>query len=125
MIRKVGITAAALGAAAVLFGAFGAHALRGHLDENALSIWRTAVDYQFWHALALLAIAGFAPPDDRRWSRASGIMIAGTLVFCASLYALALGAPSWIGVITPFGGVLLVTGWVVAGVAFWCSASSK
>lgn len=52
-------------------------------------------------------------------------MIAGTLVFCASLYALALGAPSWIGVFTPFGGVMLVTGWVVAGVAFWCSASNK
>jgi uncharacterized membrane protein YgdD (TMEM256/DUF423 family) len=125
VIRKVGITAAALGAAAVLFGAFGAHALRGRLDENALSIWRTAVDFQFWHALALLAIAGFTPSDDRHWSRACGIMIAGTLVFCASLYALALGAPSWIGVVTPLGGVLLVTGWVVAGVAFWCSASSK
>ncbi|HEX3897180.1 MAG TPA: DUF423 domain-containing protein [Rudaea sp.] len=125
MIRNVGITAAALGATAVLFGAFGAHALRGHFDENALSIWRTAVDYQFWHALALLAIAGFAPADVRRWPRASGILIAGTLVFCASLYALALGAPSWIGVITPFGGVLLVTGWVVAGAAFWCSASNK
>ncbi len=125
MIRRVGITAAALGATAVLFGAFGAHALRGRLDENALSIWRTAVDFQFWHALALLAIAGFAPSDDRRWSRASGIIIAGTLAFCASLYALVLGAPGWIGVVTPFGGVLLVTGWVVAGVAFWCGASNK
>ena len=123
MIRNVGIAAAALGAAAVLFGAFGAHALHDRLGENALSIWRTAVDYQFWHALALLAIAGFAPPDDRRWARASAILIAGTLVFCASLYALALGAPSWIGVVTPFGGVLLVTGWVVAGVAFWRGAS--
>jgi uncharacterized membrane protein YgdD (TMEM256/DUF423 family) len=108
-----------------LFGAFGAHALREHLDENALSIWRTAVDYQFWHALALLAIAGFAPHGDRRWSGAGGIMIAGTLIFCASLYALALGAPSWVGVVTPFGGVLLVTGWVVAGVAFWRGASSR
>lgn len=125
MIRKIGITAAALGAAAVLLGAFGAHALRGHLDENALSIWRTAVEYQFWHVLALLAIAGFASPDDSRWSRASWIMVAGMILFCASLYALALGAPSWIGAVTPFGGVLLVVGWMFAGVAFWCSASNK
>ncbi len=99
--------------------------MHDRLDANALSIWRTAVDYQFWHALALLAIAGFAPPDDRRWSSACGIMIVGTVVFCASLYALALGAPRWIGVVTPFGGVLLVTGWAVAGVAFWRGASSK
>lgn len=123
MIRNVGMAAAALGATAILFGAFGAHALRGHLDESALSLWRTAEEYQFWHALALLAIAGFAPRGDRRWSSASGIMAAGTILFCASLYALALGAPAWVGVATPFGGVMLVIGWVVAGVAFWRGAN--
>jgi uncharacterized membrane protein YgdD (TMEM256/DUF423 family) len=123
--RNVGLAATALGAAAVLSGAFGAHALRGHLDENALSIWHTAVEYQFWHVVALLAIAGFAPPNDSRWSRASYLMIAGIILFCASLYALALGAPTWVGVVTPVGGVLLVIGWIVAGVAFWCSASNK
>jgi uncharacterized membrane protein YgdD (TMEM256/DUF423 family) len=125
VIRNIGITAAALGAAAVLLGAFGAHALRGHLDENALSIWHTAVEYQFWHVVALLAIAGFAPPNDAAWSRAGWILIAGIILFCSSLYALALGAPSWIGAVTPFGGVLLVIGWIFAGVAFWCSASNK
>lgn len=125
MKRKLGIAAAALGATAVLFGAFGAHALRGHLDENATTLWRTANEYHFWHALALLAIAGFAPADDRRWSSAAGILIAGTVVFCSCLYALALGAPSWVAGFAPLGGVMLVTGWVVAGVAFWCSASNK
>ena len=125
MNRTIGITAAVLGAAAVLTGAFGAHALRGHLDENALSIWHTAVEYQFWHVITLLAIAGFAPADDVRWSRAGWIMTAGLVLFCVSLYALALGAPSWVGVVTPFGGVLMIIGWVLAGVAFWCSASNK
>jgi uncharacterized membrane protein YgdD (TMEM256/DUF423 family) len=124
MIRTTGMAAAALGAAAVLLGAFGAHALRGHLDENALSIWNTAMEFQFWHALAVFAVAGFASADPR-WPRASWIMIAGTLVFCASLYALALGAPNWVGAFTPFGGVMLVIGWIVAGIAFWCSASNK
>ena len=125
MLRNAGIAATALGATAVLLGAFGAHALRGRLDDTALSVWHTAVDYQFWHALAVLAIAGFAPASDQRFIRAAWIMTAGVVMFCASLYALALGAPMWIGAITPFGGVILVTGWLVAGIAFWCAASSK
>jgi uncharacterized membrane protein YgdD (TMEM256/DUF423 family) len=123
VLRSAGIAATALGASAVLLGAFGAHALRGHLDDNALSIWRTAVDYQMWHALAILAIAGFG--SDVRFRRAAWIMTSGVVVFCASLYAIALGAPTWTGVITPFGGVILVIGWLVAGFAFWCAASSK
>ena len=57
MNRSPAIVAAALGAFAVIFGAFGAHALRGQLDADSLQIWHTAVDYQFWHALALLGLA--------------------------------------------------------------------
>jgi uncharacterized membrane protein YgdD (TMEM256/DUF423 family) len=123
--RNIGISAAALGATAVLFGAFGAHMLRGSLDERSLLIWHTSVDYQFWHALAVLAIAGFAPAAEKWWSRAAWILVAGVVVFCASLYALALGAPVWIGAVTPFGGLLLIVGWIFSGIAFWCSASSK
>ena len=108
-----------------MLGAFGVHALRGHLDENALSIWHTAAEYQFWHVVALMAIAGFAPSNDSSWSRAGWIMIAGTIIFCTSLYALTLGAPAWVGAVTPVGGLLLVIGWVLVGVAFWCSASNK
>ena len=125
MIRKVGIAAAALGATAVLLGAFGAHMLRGSLDERSLLIWHTSVDYQFWHALAVFAISGFASPLEKWWPRAAWTLVLGVVVFCVSLYALALGAPVWIGVITPFGGLLLIAGWTLAGAAFWCSASSK
>jgi uncharacterized membrane protein YgdD (TMEM256/DUF423 family) len=124
MRRGWGISAAAFGASAVALGAFGAHALRGRLDEATLALWRTAVDYQFWHALALLALAGFAPAT-RLW-RASGIALCvGTLLFCGSLYALALGAPHWVGVLTPLGGLSLMVGWILLGSAFWCSAASK
>jgi uncharacterized membrane protein YgdD (TMEM256/DUF423 family) len=123
--RALGISATALGASAVALGAFGAHALRGHLDDAALSIWRTADDYQFWHALAVLAIAGFAPRGEHWWPRAGWTMVAGCVIFSATLYALALGAPRWIGAVTPLGGLLLIVGWILAGVAFWCSASSK
>ncbi|MEP6485203.1 MAG: DUF423 domain-containing protein [Rudaea sp.] len=125
MIRTIGIAAAALGATAVLFGAFGAHMLRGYLDEHALLIWHTSVDYQIWHALAVLAIAGIARADEKWWARSAWTLIVGIVLFCSSLYALALGAQTWIGVITPFGGLLLIAGWTLAGVAFWCSASSK
>ncbi len=126
MLRGFGIAAAALGATAVVLGAFGAHALHGRIDDSALQIWRTAVDYQFWHALALLAVAGFASVRNARAWRASGIaFIAGSVAFCASLYALALGAPRWIGAITPLGGICLIVGWLLLGFALWCSAASE
>ena len=125
MNRALGIAATTLGATAVALGAFGAHALRGSLDADAMSIWHTAVDYQFWHALAVFAIAGFAPRGGKWWKGAAWTMVAGCVVFALTLYALALGAPRWIGAVTPFGGLFLIVGWIMAGTAFWCSASSK
>ena len=125
MNRALGIAAAALGASAVALGAFGAHALRGTIDDSILAVWHTADDYQFWHALAILAVAGFAPRGEKWWPRAGWTMVAGCAVFSVSLYALALGAPRWVGAVTPFGGLLLIAGWILAGIAFWCSASSK
>lgn len=124
MLRNLGIAAAVFGAAAVALGAFGAHALRGELDVAAIQVWHTAVEYQFWHALALLAIAGFAPARDARWWRASGLaFVVGITLFCGSLYALALGAPHWVGAITPLGGICLISGWLLLGLAFWCVAA--
>lgn len=124
MNRGIGIAAAAIGAAAVAFGAFGAHALRGSLDAASLQVWHTAVDYQFWHALALLAVAGFAPAQGARWWRASGIaFVAGVALFCGSLYALALGAPHWLGALTPLGGLCLISGWLLLAPAVWCAAT--
>jgi len=120
MIRSPAIVAAALGTLAVVLGAFGAHALRGELDAGAMQIWHTAVEYQFWHALALLGLAG-APVS--RWRLAASIAFgAGVLLFCGSLYALALGAPRWIGAVTPVGGLALIAGWACLGCAFWRSA---
>ena len=120
MLRNPAIIAAVFGILAVMLGAFGVHALRGQLDAAALQVWHTAVDYQFWHALALLGLAA-APPS--RW-RAAGSIAFGTgiVLFCGSLYALALGAPRWIGAITPVGGLAFIAGWVCLGGAFWRSA---
>jgi uncharacterized membrane protein YgdD (TMEM256/DUF423 family) len=120
MNRSPAIIAAALAALAVILGAFGAHALRAQLDADSLQIWHTAVDYQFWHALALLGLAS-APVS--RWRVAATIAFGvGVVLFCGSLYALALGAPRWIGAVTPVGGLGLIAGWVSLGGAFWRSA---
>ena len=120
-LAKFSLLAAALaGASAVALGAFGAHALRNLLDESSLAVWRTAVDYQCWHALALLALGVFARVHAARSLCVAAIAFAlGIVLFCGSLYALALGAPRMAGVITPFGGVALIVGWVALGVQAW------
>lgn len=101
------------GAAAVALGAFGAHALRGVLDERALATWHVAVEYQFWHVLALLAVGMLARSCASRALRVAAFAFAlGLVLFCASLYALALGAPRVVGAITPFGGVAFIVGWL-------------
>jgi len=124
---RFGVSIAALaGATAVALGAFGAHALRGILDERALATWHTAVEYQFWHALALLATGLLARS---RASRALGFAASafaiGVVLFCGSLYALALGAPRIIGAITPLGGVAFIVGWLALAWHAWRDAASQ
>jgi uncharacterized membrane protein YgdD (TMEM256/DUF423 family) len=124
MNRAIGIAAAAFGATAVMFGAFGAHALRARIDAAALQVWHTAVEYQFWHALALLALATFAVPISRSARFAAGAFCVGIVLFSGSLYALALGAPRWFGAITPCGGAAFIAGWILLGCAC-CVAARK
>ncbi|HEY3520648.1 MAG TPA: DUF423 domain-containing protein [Rhodanobacteraceae bacterium] len=105
-----------MGASAVALGAFGAHALRNALPPASLEIWRIAVQYHFWHTLAFALAAMMRPP--RSTARVAMWLFAiGVLLFCGSLYALALGAPHWVGAITPFGGVAFILGWIALGLA--------
>lgn len=118
--RAVLVIAALLGAAAVLLGAFGAHALRDTLDARSLATWHTAVDYQFWHVLAAVAVALLAREGASTCLRIAAIaFVVGIVLFCGSLYALALGGPRLTGVITPFGGVAFVVGWVALAAHAW------
>jgi uncharacterized membrane protein YgdD (TMEM256/DUF423 family) len=103
------------GASAVLLGAFGAHALRGVLDPAGRELWRTASQYHFWHALAW-AVACLSPAGKARRIALCAFAL-GIVLFCGSLYALALGAPRWCGAITPLGGMAFIVGWVALGVA--------
>lgn len=109
--RSAGIAACLFAGSAVLAGAFGAHALRDRLGPEAIAIWQTAVDYQFWHALALLGIACLAESSSKALRPATWAFIVGILIFSGSLYALALGAPRMIGLLTPFGGLAFMLGW--------------
>lgn len=104
-------TAAIYALLAVALGAFGAHALKETLRANSmLEAWNTAVDYQMWHALAILAVSAIKL-EGRSVKISLGCFAIGILIFSGSLFGLALGGPSWLGSVTPFGGTLLIAGW--------------
>lgn len=109
--RSVAIMVALIGASAVLLGAFGAHALADALSARGEGLWRTAVGYHFWHALAF-TIGAVAAPHGRARRICLAAFSVGVMFFSGSLYALALGAPTWVGVLTPIGGLAFVVGWL-------------
>ncbi len=104
---------------AVLLGAFGAHALKGRLAGDGLALWRTAVEYHFWHALGLLAVGLVAVhlPGSAllKWSGWS--MLGGIVLFSGSLYVLALTGLRALGMVTPLGGLAFVVAWVLLAAA--------
>ncbi|MBT2144598.1 MULTISPECIES: DUF423 domain-containing protein [unclassified Rhodanobacter] len=110
---RVALLVGIAGASAVLLGAFGAHALRGVLDARGAELWHTAVNYHAWHALALAVAAGLGCGRGRRVAMLA--FVVGIVLFSGSLYALALGAPRWVGIITPLGGLAFVAGWLALG----------
>lgn len=107
------IVAAILGGTGVMLGAFASHGLKSKLSESLLSAFETGVTYQFYHALALFALALWLKQSQSVWFVASGYLwLAGVVLFSGSLYALALTGVKWFGPITPIGGVLFIAGWV-------------
>ncbi len=113
MTRLWLLAGTALGFLSVALGAFGAHALRAVLDEYGKSIYETAVQYQMFHAVALL-ITGILQRNlkDVSFALAGWAFLAGTVLFSGSLYVLSITGVKWLGAITPFGGVAFLIGWV-------------
>ena len=118
MGRALLAVGALLGFLGVAAGAFGAHAIRERVSPERLDIWKTASDYQVWHALATI-VAGFAAV---RWASGSAAaagwsFVFGVLAFSGSLYAVALTDRRKLGSLTPIGGVLLLAGWALLLIA--------
>ncbi len=102
----------------VALGAFGAHGLRSQLSPHLLGVFQTGVQYQMYHALALLFIGLWAQQNPRlRYVNWSGwLLLLGTVLFSGSLYLLAITGISSLGMITPLGGVCFLAGWIVLAV---------
>ncbi len=111
---------AILGFLAVALGAFGAHGLKGRLEILGTSAnYQTAVQYHFYHAIALLVVGLTVGPF--RSSLAASVagwgFLIGVVVFSGSLYILALSGMKWLGAVTPIGGVAMLVGWLALAVA--------
>ena len=119
--RRCLVAAATALAAAVALGAFGAHALRARLAPEALAVYQTAVQYHFWHALGMFGVGVLMLhwPTSGRLGWVAGLLIAGLLLFCGSLYVLALTGASWVGLLTPIGGGALIAAWLVLAWVAW------
>ena len=99
-------------------GAFGAHALKNHLDPDNLVTFEVAARYQMHHALAILATAWVMSIRPSRVASASAICtVLGIVLFSGSLYGLSLLGWQWLGPVTPLGGLLLMSGWLLLAVA--------
>ncbi len=101
------------GGLGVALGAFGAHGLRGRVEERLLETFQTAVQYQMIHTLALLIVAIMMLQSGRNLTLdiAAGAFVVGILLFSGSLYGLVLTDMRWLGPVTPLGGLCFIVGW--------------
>jgi uncharacterized membrane protein YgdD (TMEM256/DUF423 family) len=114
MDRTFLLIGACAGFLGVALGAFAAHGLRERLSPESLEVFETAARYQLYHALAVLIVAVAAARFDGWAVRTAGwAFTLGIVVFCGSLYALALTGVRTFGAITPIGGVAFLAGWAL------------
>ena len=117
LARRDWLTLAALNAfVAIGMGAFAAH---GISDPKAAEWLRTGSQYAFWHTMATFASAAFMGMGAPRARFAPAFFLTGSVIFAGSLYAMAFGAPRWLGAVTPIGGVLFLCGWA------WLALSAR
>lgn len=118
MSKPILLTASAFLALAVAIGAFGAHALKARLTAEMMQIYKTGVEYHFYHGMGLFLAGVLAisyPSKLLKWSAV--FLTSGIVLFSGSLYILAVSGQSFIGAITPFGGISFITGWILIFIA--------
>ena len=113
-IRTAWILVGSSGFLAVLLGAFGAHALQAALDAKAFDVFRTAVSYQFYHTFAMaLSLLLFEKNNAHHLIKAFWTFAVGVLLFSGSLYLYVLSGVKFFAMVTPFGGVCFLIGWLL------------
>lgn len=120
MSKTILMTGAAFMVLAVIVGAFGAHALKSRLSVELLQVYKTGVEYHFYHALGLLIIgvvSFYVSSGLINW--AALFMTLGIVLFSGSLYVMALSGIRWLGAITPLGGTSFIIAWVLLFIAVW------
>lgn len=115
MRKRLLISGSVLAFLAVMIGAFGAHALDDLLESNGLAeVFQTGVRYHMFHSLALLFLGVLAEKNPHKLLGVSGILfLVGIILFSGSLYVLAITSHTWIGIITPIGGLCFLTSWAI------------
>lgn len=114
MARICLILAAVSGLLAVIFGAFGAHALKGSLSPDELQWYETGNRYHFYHTFAMLASGVLMrSTDNRLFGYAAVIFLGGIFLFSGSLYVMAVAGIKSLGMITPLGGLAFIGGWAI------------
>ncbi|MEL6148977.1 MAG: DUF423 domain-containing protein [Chloroflexota bacterium] len=120
-MNRIFLTAAAIfGFLAVGLGAFGTHALAAHFDANPQRepTYETAVQYQMFHVVGLVVIAWLDRQQNTRLTKAAGwLFAAGIMLFCGSLYILAVFQISAMGAVAPLGGLAFLSGWALTGIS--------
>ena len=120
MTKTILMTAAASLALAVAIGAFGAHGLKPRLSEEMMQVYKTGVEYHFYHALGLLLIGILSASMQSGLLNWSALFLGlGIILFSGSLYLMAVTGIRWLGAITPLGGISFITGWALLFIAVW------
>lgn len=113
-ILKIGIFFCAL---SVIIGAFGAHSLENIIGDK-METFKTGVQYQMFHALALILIALISKTFNIEVNIIAYLFIAGIILFSGSLYVISIYKYSFLGIITPIGGLAFIVGWVLLFLRF-------
>lgn len=106
---------AVLAGLAVVLGAFGVHSLAAVLPADRMTVWETAVRFEMYHALGLLAVGALRP----RTRLAPLLLLLGTVIFSGSLYLLVVTGVDLLGAVTPLGGLLQIAGWALLAWSLW------
>lgn len=118
MTPPFALIGAIFGALSVGLGAFGAHGLRGKVDDRMIDVWATAAQYNMTHALALIAVAWVMSRTEHVAAQVAGwAFVVGIVLFSGSLYTMVLTGQRKLGAITPLGGLAFIVGWLALAFA--------